>query len=159
MGAFKIELVGVGGHGCERKAKAGDKLHGRCGRFTCPDCIAFDFTQRLRQAGMVREGDQAYSVPIDAIAIGEMKEKGLLVGLERGSDPERQQTYLGTVITDARFVPTGAMNVIAYKEQGSNEVKAYAQFPHKAEFTHWPGDDKSRVVDDMLANERRSGSF
>ena len=59
MGAFNINITGVGGHGCERKAKAGEKLHGRCGRFTCPDCAAYDFTQRLRQAGMVSDGHQA----------------------------------------------------------------------------------------------------
>jgi hypothetical protein len=29
----------------------------------------------------------------------------------------------------------------------------------EAEFTHWPGDEKNRVVDDMLKNERRAGSF
>lgn len=63
MGAFKIEIVGVGGHGCERRAKAGEKLHGRCGRFSCPDCAAYDFTQRLRQAGMVRD-EGAYSVEV-----------------------------------------------------------------------------------------------
>lgn len=64
MGAFNINITGVGGHGCERKAKPGEKLYGRCGRFPCPDCAAYDFVQRLRQAGMVREGDQAYSVEV-----------------------------------------------------------------------------------------------
>lgn len=64
MGAFNISITGVGGHGCERKAKAGEKLHGRCGRFNCPDCMAYEFTQQLRQKGMVREGDQAYSVEV-----------------------------------------------------------------------------------------------
>ena len=59
MGAFNINITGVGGHGCERKAKAGDKLHGRCGRFNCPDCIAYEFTQQLRQKGMRRDGDTA----------------------------------------------------------------------------------------------------
>jgi hypothetical protein len=64
MGAFNINITGVGGHGCERKAKPGDKLYGRCGRFTCPDCAAYDFAQRLRQAGMVREGDTAYQIEL-----------------------------------------------------------------------------------------------
>jgi hypothetical protein len=64
MGAFNINITGVGGHGCERKAKAGDKLFGRCGRFNCPDCMAYDFVQRMKQAGMVREGDGAYSVKV-----------------------------------------------------------------------------------------------
>lgn len=53
MGAFNINITGVGGHGCERKAKAGEKLHGRCGRFNCPDCMAFEFVQQLRQKGML----------------------------------------------------------------------------------------------------------
>lgn len=59
MGAFNINITGVGGHGCDRKAKPGDKLYGRCGRFSCPDCAAYDFVQRLRQAGMLRDGDTA----------------------------------------------------------------------------------------------------
>src|SRR5438045_1286914 len=66
MGAFNINITGVGGHGCERKAKAGEKLHGRCGRFTCPDCMAYEFVQRMKQAGMVREGDSAYSIEVTA---------------------------------------------------------------------------------------------
>ena len=67
MGAFNINITGVGGHGCERKAKAGEKLYGRCGRFTCPDCIAYEFVQRLKQAGMVREGDDsAYTIEVPA---------------------------------------------------------------------------------------------
>lgn len=67
MGAFNINITGVGGHGCERKAKAGDKLYARCGRFNCPDCMAYEFVQQLKQKGMIREGEQAYSieVPVD----------------------------------------------------------------------------------------------
>jgi len=53
MGVFNINITGVGGHGCERNAKPGDKLVARCGRWTCPDCLAFEFTQRLRQTGML----------------------------------------------------------------------------------------------------------
>ena len=128
MGAFKIEIVGVGGHGCERKAKPGEKLFGRCGRFNCPDCEAYDFVQRLRQKGMVRDGDGAYSVEVfpDAAEI------------EQGVPPA---------------VPTGATRV--------DEVtgRFFAQFPQKAEFTHWPGDVHISVVDDMLKNERKSGQF
>jgi hypothetical protein len=53
MGTFNINITAVGGHGCERKAKAGDKLHGRCGRFNCPDCMAYEFVQQLKQRGML----------------------------------------------------------------------------------------------------------
>ena len=52
MGSFNINITAVGGHGCERKAKPGEKLYGRCGRFTCPDCMAYEFVQQLKQRGM-----------------------------------------------------------------------------------------------------------
>lgn len=129
MGAFKIEIIGVGGHGCERTAKAGEKLYRRCGRFSCPDCIAFDFTQRLRQAGMLREGDTAQ----------------------------------GQELKDGEMPPQGA-EVYELPAQGSDAadrgvpVKRYWKKQHQALFTHWPG-EPSQVVDDMLANERKSGHF
>lgn len=54
MGDFNINITGTGGHGCERKAVAGEKLHGRCGRFNCPDCMAYEFVQQLKQRGMLQ---------------------------------------------------------------------------------------------------------
>jgi hypothetical protein len=53
MGDFNINITATGGHGCERKAKVGDKLWARCGKFSCPDCIAYDLVQRFKQAGML----------------------------------------------------------------------------------------------------------
>lgn len=70
MGAFNINITGAGGHGCERKAKVGEKLYGRCGRFNCPDCLAYEFVQQLRQKGMIREGELAFSVEVPADCIG-----------------------------------------------------------------------------------------
>lgn len=87
MGDFNINITATGGHGCERKAKPGEKLHGRCKRLDCPDCLAHEFVQQLKQRGMF------------------------------GSSPHA-----------------------------------------KAEFTHWPG-QPVEVVDDMLTNERKSGTF
>jgi hypothetical protein len=52
MGQFNINITAVGGHGCDRKAKTGEKLYGRCGRFGCPDCMAFDFVQQMKSKGM-----------------------------------------------------------------------------------------------------------
>jgi len=52
MGQFNITITAVGPHGCDRKAKAGDKLYGRCQKMNCPDCLAYDFVQMLRQKGM-----------------------------------------------------------------------------------------------------------
>lgn len=145
MGAFKIEIVGVGGHGCERTSKPGEKLHRRCGRFSCPDCLAFDFTQRLRQAGMLREGDTAAGQEVQhspACAENELD------GCTCNAIPKGADTYFtdatGRVVDGAAALPPGG--------------KQYWRINHKAEFTHWPF-DQSRVVDDMLANERKSGSF
>jgi hypothetical protein len=119
MGAFNINITGVGGHGCERKAKPGEKLHGRCGRFNCPDCLAYEFVQRLRQAGMVTEGST--------------------IDMKEVAGPEAP-------------LPAGATEI--------REVagKFYAVWPQQATFTHWPG-SPAQVVDDMLKNERKSGSF
>jgi hypothetical protein len=129
MGAFHISITGVGGHGCERKAKAGEKLYGRCGRFTCPDCLAYEFTQRLQQAGMVRAGD---------IACAQEVVPGAIV-------PDGAEIY--HVDADGR--------IVAEPVDGG---KTYWQIRHSAEFTHWPYQPSS-VVDDMLKNERRSGQF
>lgn len=127
MGAFNINITGVGGHGCERKAKPGEKLYGRCGRFTCPDCAAYDFVQRLKQGGMLSE-----SGTVDIKELGE-------------NDP----------------VPVGAQEIwldTQVRTDAPIEKKRYAKFPHVAEFTHWPGSPNT-VVDDMLTNERKAGSF
>lgn len=49
MGQFKLEIVAVGGHGCQREKKDGELLYG-CGRQDCPDCAFFslvaDFARR-----------------------------------------------------------------------------------------------------------------
>lgn len=129
MGAFKIEIVGVGGHGCERKAKEGEKLHGRCGRFNCPDCMAFEFTQQLMQKGMVRKGDPALGQ--------EMKEGDV--------PPEGSEVYY----TDKEY------RLVDTPVEGGRK---FWRKLHKAEFTHWP-DSPSSVVDDMLTNTRKSGQF
>lgn len=53
MGQFRLSITAIGPHGCNRKAKAGEKLHDRCGRFGCPDCMAYDFLQQMKQKGMM----------------------------------------------------------------------------------------------------------
>jgi hypothetical protein len=130
MGAFNINITGVGGHGCERKAKAGEKLHGRCGRFTCPDCMAYEFVQRLRQAGMVREGEQATGQELKP---GE-------------PPPDGAEVYYTNA--EGRIV----------EGDGINAVRRFWKKPQQALFTHWP-DSPTAVVDDMLKNERKSGQF
>lgn len=142
MGAFNINITGVGGHGCERKAKAGEKLHGRCGRFSCPDCMAYEFVQRMRQAGMLREGDQATGQEIvHSSACNPDDEDGCTCH----AVPDGAEVYY----TDAEYKLT---------DRPVPNGKAFWRKRHQATFTHWP-DSPSAVVDDMLKNERTSGQF
>jgi hypothetical protein len=62
MGTFNINITAVGGHGCDRKAKQGEKLYARCGRFDCPDCMAHELVQRMRQRGMFGNSSQDSAV-------------------------------------------------------------------------------------------------
>lgn len=53
MGTHRIEITMVGGHGCDRTAKEGELLAGRCGRVdNCPDCAAAEFVGRMHQLGL-----------------------------------------------------------------------------------------------------------
>jgi hypothetical protein len=47
MGTFKIEIEAVGGHGCDRDAKAGEVINSKCGG-SCPDCRASRFVEEMR---------------------------------------------------------------------------------------------------------------
>jgi len=50
MGEFNISITAVGGHGCDRKAKEGERLSG-CGRMSCPDCEAKRFFEEAIRRG------------------------------------------------------------------------------------------------------------
>lgn len=50
MGWFRITVDGVGGHGCQRDKKDGEKVDG-CGADTCPDCTVRRFVNDLRRKG------------------------------------------------------------------------------------------------------------
>lgn len=52
MGQIRIEIFGISpDHGCDRRAKEGEKLYNRCKRLDCIDCRTYDFVQTLRQLG------------------------------------------------------------------------------------------------------------
>lgn len=46
MGLYRIEIEAVGGHGCKREIKSGEKSFG-CGSLHCPDCMARLFVRIL----------------------------------------------------------------------------------------------------------------
>lgn len=52
MGTFRVEIQGVGSHGCQREVKSGQKVEG-CGQPGCPDCMARAFVKQLSDAGMM----------------------------------------------------------------------------------------------------------
>jgi hypothetical protein len=50
MGQFRVEIVAVGGHGCERDRKDGEQVYG-CNSRNCPDCITREFLETLQRKG------------------------------------------------------------------------------------------------------------
>ena len=52
MGDFRIEIDAVGGHGCNREMKDGEKVYG-CGSMSCPDCITAEFVSKLARSGVL----------------------------------------------------------------------------------------------------------
>lgn len=52
MGTFRIEITAVGGHGCQREQKHGDKVEG-CGQASCPDCQARRFVEEFKKTNNV----------------------------------------------------------------------------------------------------------
>lgn len=79
MGQFKISIDAIGAHGCERKARGGDKLFNRCGKFGCADCMAYDFVQMLRVKGFTVEAASLTHFPgarqevVDDLLVNERK--------------------------------------------------------------------------------------
>lgn len=69
MGDFLIKVHAVGGHGCERKAQAGETFHG-CGFMACPDCLATEFVQKLAAAGVMVESATLQHWPPELNHIG-----------------------------------------------------------------------------------------
>lgn len=51
MGMFRVEVQAVGGHGCQRTVKSGQKLQQFCGSPSCPDCLAREFVRSLKRIG------------------------------------------------------------------------------------------------------------
>ncbi len=56
MGRYRIEIVAVGGHGCNRDIKEGGTSYG-CGRMGCPDCEARRFVRELQRSQTVEKAE------------------------------------------------------------------------------------------------------
>jgi hypothetical protein len=52
MGDFRMTLEGIGGHGCDRNAKAGGEIQG-CGKMGCPDCQFAEFVTKMKKTNQV----------------------------------------------------------------------------------------------------------
>ncbi len=88
MGDFRIVVEAVGGHGCGREAKDGEKVT-RCGRRGCPDCEAVRFVDELKRSNSVHSARiEHWPVP-GAAGCGRTEQPGpvddLLAGTRAGS--------------------------------------------------------------------------
>jgi hypothetical protein len=98
---------------------------------------------------MLRDGDQAYSVELsadDPLAVQYQLEK-------RAYDEAPLEQHGGATEIRRPFWQVTTLPV------GESGEKLYRKVMHSAEFTHWPDSTRTHVVDDMLKNERASGSF
>lgn len=53
MGTFRVEVQGVGGHGCQRNVGNGEKVELSCGSSGCIDCVTREYVTKLRQMGVM----------------------------------------------------------------------------------------------------------
>jgi len=51
MGDFRIQIDGVGNHGCQREVKSGEVKTASCGQAGCVDCTAREAVKNLIDAG------------------------------------------------------------------------------------------------------------
>jgi hypothetical protein len=52
MGDYVVRVHAVGGHGCQRNVKSGEKLAARCEHpDSCPDCISREYVEKLAKCG------------------------------------------------------------------------------------------------------------
>lgn len=75
MGQFRIEITAVGGHGCAREPKEGERVYG-CRRMDCPDCIAAEVVQRLAHSGANVEAATLTHWPSDPAEVVDRIEPG-----------------------------------------------------------------------------------
>lgn len=64
MGNFRLEIDGIGGHGCQREVRDGGKVDG-CGLDYCLDCLARRFVAELKNRGVFNYGSMKTQDGID----------------------------------------------------------------------------------------------
>ena len=79
MGNFRIEIEAVGGHGCSRNFKDGEKVFG-CRRMDCPDCLTREFVEKLNSKMSVSSATFTHwpGQPVQVV-------DDLLTGIRKGS--------------------------------------------------------------------------
>ncbi len=50
MGHYRLTVIAVGGHGCQREKGDGRTVIG-CDRADCPDCMGREYVRRLKRSG------------------------------------------------------------------------------------------------------------
>ena len=87
MGDFVVRVHAVGGHGCQRGVKHGEKVEARCGAPNCPDCLAREFVEKLRAAGNDVKATSLTHWPADLPGYNPLSEvrDDLVSGVRRGS--------------------------------------------------------------------------
>jgi hypothetical protein len=98
MGHFRLNMLAVGGHGCEREKGDGVAVLG-CNRPHCPDCITREYIRRLQRGGSTIVSAKLTHWPADEPGLGYVKENevvdDLLAGVRLGSFDKAAQNGPG----------------------------------------------------------------
>lgn len=86
MGRYSINIVALGGHGCQREAGDGEVITG-CGKFNCPDCATREFVRQLTARGSVLESATFTHHPDEPDQVVD----NLKSGARSGSFPEKDR--------------------------------------------------------------------
>lgn|ERR1700694_5065483 len=95
MGHFRLNMLAVGGHGCQREKGDGIAVLG-CNNPHCPDCITREYIRRLQRGGSTIVSAKLTHWPADEPGLGYVKENevvdDLLTGVRVGSfDPKAEK--------------------------------------------------------------------
>jgi hypothetical protein len=82
MGHYKLDVLAVGGHGCQREKGDGVAVLG-CNRSDCPDCIIREMLRRLQRSGNTVHRARLTHWPADE-GLGMLKENEVVDDLSSG---------------------------------------------------------------------------
>lgn len=129
MGHYRVTVVGLGGHGCQRERGDKEAVLG-CNRPNCPDCITREYVRRLMRTGEQVQVAQIEHWPADlGYSAGQQVVDDLVSGVRTGSFPERDAELRRITLPLACIyeTPDGQRQPMALTVSGGTTVESIIQ--------------------------------